>query len=225
VRVSQDVTAVLFDLHTTLIDGGDSQQWVSAALARAGIELPDDDRASLIAWLDSVWEHARVHDPTSSRDLSPDVHRAVFEATIDAGPGVDRRLSDALYDVMTDQWRAYDDAVPVLTALHTAGVAVGLVSNMGVDVRDVLQREGLLPLLDAVVLSCEAGAVKPDPAIFRVALDRLGADPWRTLMVGDNAHDDGGATVLGIRTLVLPRTPDRGRKGLDTVLRLVDVPA
>jgi FMN phosphatase YigB (HAD superfamily) len=95
---------------------------------------------------------------------------------------------------------------------------------MGVDVRDVLAREGLLPLLDAVVLSCEAGAVKPEPAIFRTALEALDADPARTLMVGDNAHDDGGAAALGVRTLILPRTPDRRHKGLDAVLRLAGVP-
>jgi HAD superfamily hydrolase (TIGR01549 family) len=222
----RDVTTVLFDLHTTLIDGGDSQQWVADGLARAGTDLPAQERAALVAWLDTIWDHARTHDPTSSRDLSPDVHRAVFEATIDAWwPSLGRTATDALYDVMTDQWRAYDDAVPVLASLHAADVRIGLVSNMGVDIRPVLAREGLLPFLDAVVLSCETGTVKPDPRIFQAALDALDADPARTLMVGDSAHDDGGAAALGIRTLVLPRTPDRSHKGLAPVLRLVGVPS
>jgi HAD superfamily hydrolase (TIGR01509 family) len=202
---SRDVTTVLFDLHTTLVDGGDADRWLSDALTCSGSTVPDPARADLVAWLDTIWEHAREHDPTSSRDLSPDVHRAVFEATIAAGrPDVGPALVDALYEVMTDQWWAYDDAVGTLRALKEAGVAIGLVSNLGVDVRHVLTREGLLTFLDTVVLSCELGAVKPDPRIFRAALDRLGADPARTVMVGDNVHDDGGAAALGIRTLVLP---------------------
>lgn len=219
-----DVTTVLLDLHTTLVDGGDADGWLDAALARTGGAVAAPDRPALVAWLDDIWTHAREHDPTSSRDLSPDVHRAVFEATMQQGPAAGRPLVDSLYDVMTDQWRAYDDAVPTLEALREAGIRTGLVSNMGVDVRDVLAREGLLPLLGTVVLSCEAGAVKPEPAIFRVALEALGADPARTLMVGDNAHDDGGAAALGVRTLILPRTPDPRHKGLDAVLRLAGVP-
>lgn len=218
-----DVTTVLLDLHTTLVDGGDAEGWLDAALALHGEASTAYDRDALVAWLDDIWTHAREHDPTSSRDLSPDVHRAVFEATMQAGPATGRELADALYAVMTDQWRAYDDAVPVLTALRAAGIRTGLVSNMGIDARDVLSRQGLLPLLDDVVLSCEAGAVKPDPAIFRRALERLDAEPARTLMVGDNAHDDGGAAALGVRTLILPRTDDRRHKGLDAVLRLAGV--
>jgi FMN phosphatase YigB (HAD superfamily) len=62
--------------------------------------------------------------------------------------------------------------------------------------------------------------VKPQPEIFRAALDALEVAPEETLMVGDAWTDDGGAAALGIRTLILPRT--RGRvHGLDAVLRLV----
>jgi hypothetical protein len=39
-------------------------------------------------------------------------------------------------------------------------------------------------------------------------------------MVGDSAHDDAGAALIGIRTLILPRTSGT-RQGLDIVLRLV----
>ena len=61
-------------------------------------------------------------------------------------------------------------------------------------------------LFDAVILSFEVGAVKPDRSIFQRALDALGVPAARALMVGDNAVDDAGAARLGIRTLLLPRT-------------------
>ena len=44
---------------------------------------------------------------------------------------------------------------------------------------------------------------------FRAALAALGMDAEQVLMVGDNAHDDGGGTRLGLRTLILPRTAGR----------------
>ena len=73
-------------------------------------------------------------------------------------------------------------------------------------IRTVLDREGVTPLVDAVVLSYEVGCVKPDHRIFQAALDTLGLDAASVLMVGDNAHDDGGGASLGLRTLILPRT-------------------
>ena len=98
------------------------------------------------------------------------------------------------------------------------GIRTAVLSNVGVDIRPVMAREGLRT--DAVVLSCEVGAVKPRPEIFVSALEALGVEPSEALMVGDSWKDDAGAAALGIRTLILPRT--RGPvHGLDQVLRLV----
>ena len=90
-----------------------------------------------------------------------------------------------------------------------------MLSNIGRDVRPRLRSSGVADLLDLVVLSYEAGVVKPDPRIFALTLDRLGVAADRALMVGDDAHDDTGGTDLGLRTLVLPRTtgPIRGLAG------------
>lgn len=132
-------------------------------------------------------------------------------------------MADALYATLLDTWHAYADTVPVLTALRGAGVRTAVLSNVGVDVRHVLRREGIAELVDAVVLSCDVGAVKPDPPIFETALRALDLDAAEVLMVGDSGKDDAGAAHLGIRTLLLPRT--RGPlHGLAAVLRLVLAP-
>lgn len=160
--------------------------------------------------------HAREVDPGSDRDHSAEAHAAVFHEVM-AGH-VAAELQNALYDVMLDMWWAYDDAAPLLSALRQRGVRTAVLSNVGVDIRPVMERHGLSA--DAVVLSCEVGAVKPQPEIFAAALAALGVEPQEALMVGDSWEDDAGAAALGIRTLILPRT--RGRlHGLDAVLRLV----
>lgn len=121
---------------------------------------------------------------------------------------------------MLDSWHAYDDTVPVLQALREVGVRTCLLSNAGVPIRRVLEREGMVGWFDDIVLSYEVGCVKPDRRIFEEALHRLDLAAPEVLMVGDNANDDGGATHLGMRTLILPRTAGRVH-GLAAVTALV----
>ena len=214
------IDGVIFDIHSTLVDQGDADEWLDTALAVAPHPLSAVERAELVAFLDRIWEGARITDPESSRDLSFEAHSRVFHELIAAGPGVDRPLANALYDVMLDTWRAYDDSVPTLRALREAGVAICLVSNAGVPIRTVLDRDAISAWVDAVVLSYEVGCVKPDPQIFEAALAALALPAASVLMVGDNANDDGGGAAMGIRTLILPRTTGRVH-GLAAVVALV----
>jgi FMN phosphatase YigB (HAD superfamily) len=212
---------VIFDFHSTLVHGGDSGEWVDAALRRlASPPVLDGARhKELAGYLDEIWHHAAAIDPLSERDLSPARHRDVFSRTV-ARLGVAPDLVDALYVVMTDQWVAFDDTAPTLRELKARGVRTLILSNVGVDIRGCLDRDGLTGLVDEVLLSYEVGIVKPDPAIFAVALDRLGTTAGRTLMVGDSARDDVGGAILGLRTLILPRT--RGPlHGLSLVTQMI----
>jgi HAD superfamily hydrolase (TIGR01549 family) len=214
------IEGVIFDIHSTLVDQGNADQWLDGALAVQQHALSPAERSDLVAFLDRIWEGARISDPHSSRDLSFADHSRVFHELIAAGPGVDRALANALYDVMLDSWHAYDDTVPTLRMLREAGVGVCLLSNAGVPIRTVLDRDGITPWVDAVVLSYEVGAVKPDHRIFKAALDALALPADRVLMVGDNANDDGGGASMGLRTLILPRT-NGPIHGLDAVTALV----
>lgn len=214
------IRGVLFDLHSTLIDQGEARAWLDLALDRAPHELSDADRDALLDWLDRIWEGARISDPDSLRDLSPEDHYRVFHELLANGPGVDVALGDALHATLLDTWHAYADTVPTLTSLREAGIRIAVISNVGLDVIEVLEREGLAALADAVVLSKDVGSVKPDAGIFAAALQALGCAPHEALMVGDSGKDDVGGTVLGMRTLILPRT--RGAvHGLEAVVDLV----
>lgn len=216
--MTDPVRAVLLDFHATLVDQGDADTWLDLAVAHAGsgARLAPGDRSLVVERLDHIWSHARIIDPDSGRDHSAEAHAAVFHEVMKGH--VPDGIREALYAVMLDMWTAYDDAAPVLDALRERGVRTAVLSNIGVDIRPLMEREGLRT--DAVVLSCEVGAVKPEPEIFAAALDALGAAPEEALMVGDSWQDDAGAAALGIRTLILPRT--RGPvHGLGQVLRLV----
>jgi FMN phosphatase YigB (HAD superfamily) len=201
------IRGVIFDIHATLVDQGHPTAWVDAALAQAPHEIDPLQRSALEAFLDRIWEGARISDPESTRDLSFAQHEQVFHDLLAAGPGVDPSLGAALYAVMLDVWHAYADAAPTLKALRDAGVRICLLSNAGVPIRTVLDREGLSHLVDDVVLSYEA------------ALDAIDCSAHETLMVGDSGRDDSGGAALGIRTLILPRTTGPVH-GLGAVLAL-----
>lgn len=214
------IRGVIFDLHSTLVDQGSADEWLDLALSDHPHPLDGAERAELVAFLDRIWENARVHDPDSTRDLSAAAHRRVFHRLLDDGPGVDTELGDALYASLLNTWHAYDDTAPVLADLHRSGIKIAVLSNVGVPIQHVLDREGITPYADATVLSWQVGTVKPEPEIFLRALDELNLGPDEVLMVGDSGKDDVGAAHLGIRTLILPRTAGHVH-GLAAVTALV----
>ncbi|GLY04743.1 MULTISPECIES: HAD-IA family hydrolase [Actinoplanes] len=220
------IRGVIFDFHATLVGGGDSGRWIDAAvrhLVDGGGAKPDlgaDQLAGLREHLDRIWQHAHGIDPASERDLSHDRHRDVFTRAVALFPGITPDLITSLYAVMPDQWLPFDDVLPVLRELRSRGIRVVVLSNIGLDIRPLLDRAGVSGLVDGVVLSFEVGLVKPDPAIFGRALELLGVPGDQTLMVGDSPRDDVGGVPLRIRTLILPPTGGPVH-GLSAVLQMV----
>jgi HAD superfamily hydrolase (TIGR01509 family) len=103
-------------------------------------------------------------------------------------------------------FRAYSDAVPALDALRQRGLRLACVSNWDYALGEVLERCGLGGRFDVVVTSAGAGARKPDPRIFSVALEALGCAPADAVHVGDTAAEDvAGAAAAGIPALLLDR--------------------
>lgn len=103
-------------------------------------------------------------------------------------------------------WSPYPSSLSTVRQLADAGVKVGVVSNTGWDVRSVFRSHGLDPFVSTYVLSYEAKMVKPDPAVFRLACERLGVEGDATVMVGDDVRADVGAVAAGLRTILLPVT-------------------
>lgn len=104
------------------------------------------------------------------------------------------------------RFRPYPDAAPALGGLRRRGLSVVCVSNWDYSLPDVLERCGLGPALDGVVSSAAAGARKPDPAIFRRALEIARCSPRDAIHVGDTpAEDVEGAYAAGIRPVLLER--------------------
>jgi len=164
---------------------------------------------------------------TETRDAFTFQVRRILSALGVGAPEVpalaDRFVTTIRRDVGTMRlWSRLMPGVPeALATLRDAGLVLVVVSNSDGTVERQLEQLALRPLLDAVVDSAVVGAEKPDPAIFRHGLERVGVRPERTLHVGDlYAVDVVGARRAGLHALLLdpfddwsddvdcPRSPD-----------------
>jgi HAD superfamily hydrolase (TIGR01509 family) len=227
------VKAVLFDVAGTLAMPEAREAWLAGAAASIGVDLGGDGAVhALSAELEAAGRPGGpypAHIPDlvaadyANRDRDAIAHRAGYVGLLSTVALPDPRLAAALYErtLAPSGWTVYPDAVPTLAALRARGIRTAAVSNVGFDLRPVLDGLGLLAHLDAVVLSCEVGAVKPEPAIFIAACEAVGVTPADALMIGDHAAADGGAADIGIRTLLLPMSLAGEDHGLAAVLALV----
>jgi putative hydrolase of the HAD superfamily len=103
-----------------------------------------------------------------------------------------------------ENFALYEDAMPVLDVLRGHRIKIGLVTNGQRDLDEFVVHHRLE--VDAKVGSKAHGRIKPDPSIFLVALEQLGASPAEAVMVGDSYKDDiEGARALGMRAILLDR--------------------
>ncbi len=140
------------------------------------------DGFRLGAWHDALTEHG-----VDDRDLA-------------------QRLALSYREHRHARCRPYPETLAVLESLR-GRMRLAVVTN-GTDEhqRAKLDASGLTGLFDAVVTSGAVGASKPDPAIFRVALDAVGCEPGDAAMVGDHPlRDVAGAQQAGLRGVWIDR--------------------
>jgi putative hydrolase of the HAD superfamily len=123
-------------------------------------------------------------------------------------------LAAAQWQAEIAAYRAYDDVTALLDGAQAAGIRLGLVTNGPSSVqRAKLDRVGLTDAFDALLISAEVGAAKPDPRIFEAALEALDAEPGQVWHVGDSLeYDVAGAQAAGVGSVWINRNGwDRGR--------------
>jgi len=77
---------------------------------------------------------------------------------------------------------------------------LGVLSNASRGWTERFRARGIAGLFDDVVVSGDVGVAKPDPAIFRLAAERLGVPPAACLMIDDQPQHLRGAETTGMRT-------------------------
>jgi HAD superfamily hydrolase (TIGR01509 family) len=217
---SKPVTTVLFDFAWTLF-ASDPDRWVGSAAALIGREVAAGEAQRIAADFAELLRTTATDPAHIARDLDPQVWDRAILAVLQQIRGVDRPFARALHETRAEALEPYADTSSTLAALRARDIRLGVVSNIGWDIRKCFVRHGLDRYIDAFVLSYEVGFVKPDVRIWRTALDALAAQPDRTLMVGDHPSGDGGSVAAGIPALVLPMVSSPAQlRGFEHVLTL-----
>jgi len=228
------IKAVFFDMYGTVAGFEPSRYAVqSEACAGFGITVTPDGIVKGYAAADAYMSRESAVRPLRLRDPGErDRFFAEYERLVLLGNGVKVTQERAL-----EVWRRvrevpyrlapFDDVVPALSELRARGLTVGLVTNMDRKGDEIADGLGLKEHLDLTVTSLEVGAAKPDPAIFRVALAKAGADPNEALHVGDQPSSDvEGALSAGIGPVLLDRDGiHRGYTLCPRIETLAELPA
>jgi HAD superfamily hydrolase (TIGR01549 family) len=199
-------------LDTLFLDAGGvlcHPNWsrVSAALADVGVVVSADA-------LQRAEPHAKKEiDDAVIVGGTTDASRGwLYFDKILAHAGIARSsATDAALTTLREYHRAenlwetvHDEVRPALVALRGLKLTLVVVSNANGRLRHLFDRVGLTPFFDVVLDSHEWGVEKPDPRLFKLAMEQSRADPSRTVHVGDLYHVDVvGARNAGLREGVL----------------------
>jgi putative hydrolase of the HAD superfamily len=204
----QSLRAVLFDAGNTLVflDYERMAQGVGTAL---GLPLTGQGLAVHAPEAASAMEAATGSD----RDRAAVYLEALFRlAGVPAGRMAE--VSECLRQMHGELhlWcSVHEHTHDALARLRAAGLRLGIVSNSDGRVDQALTAAGLRDYFDVVIDSSVFGTEKPDPAIFRAALEALDVAPEEALYVGDLYDVDVvGARAAGMEAVLL--TPDGGRQ-------------
>ena len=198
--------AVIFDAGNTvmLINYG----VVTESLAAEGFDVDE-------ATVREAEYRARVRlDPILARRNSteaPQIFQTYMQFVCEGigvpwGAAAERALGRmAEYHRAHNLWDQPDPlAWTVLQTLCGHGLTLGMISNSNGWVEQLVTENGLRPYFDFVLDSRLVGVEKPDPRIFRIALDRVGVDPAEALYIGDlYSIDVVGPRAAGMRAILL----------------------
>jgi putative hydrolase of the HAD superfamily len=207
---------VLFDAGETLLRPEPSFPVLIVRLLRArGVEVEHDEpewieRAlgTVFRAMDDLVVNGRQFSTSAERSRafwSEIYARLLRELGVEDHDGVHATF---LYDEFSkpEHYALFPDALPALHELAANGYGLGIVSNFEAWLMTLLERLDVLPLMKVVVVSGAEGIEKPDPEIFRRALDRLGVAAERAVYVGDNPRIDvEPAVAMGMGAVLVDR--------------------
>ena len=192
------VRACVFDAYGTLFDVHSAAAACRAELGDKADPLSDLWRRKQLeyTWLRSLMRAYADFDVVTAQAL--DHAMAVFDMRDD---GLRARLLE-LYRKL----QAYPEVSSVLRRLRDAGLATAILSNGSPSMLDsAVSAAGLAGSFDHVLSVAELGVYKPDPAVYRLAADRLGAGAGEICFLSSNGWDARGAAWFGFQTVWVNR--------------------
>jgi FMN phosphatase YigB (HAD superfamily) len=186
-------TAAFFDRDHTLLHGDPAAKQARTEMIERWSGKPLDPPEGLF---DRLYEGGKLM--TVENEIA---FWRVYFAELLRSQGVTDQVSsraDALFDAF---WLkggvVYPETVPVLNWFAAHGYRMGVISDTFPSLKLTLEAVGLAGYFEVFVCSDQVGVMKPDPLIYRAALDRLGVSAAESLYVDDYDVEADGARALG----------------------------
>jgi phosphoserine phosphatase len=183
-------------------------------------------RVGISSW-EGLWCRFEGDDPDVSwlREWSPRYRREAWNLALsDQGvhdPALAQELGELYVRERRQRYKRFADVPACLDQLRDS-YALGLITNGASCLqREKLATAGLQEYFDTVIVSAEFGVGKPDPSIFKHALDQLDATAEWATMVGDSlARDIDGAIAAGLSGVWINRDGQDRSEDRDDVLEI-----
>ncbi|MDR1058520.1 MAG: HAD hydrolase-like protein [Treponema sp.] len=185
---------MIFDLFFTLVNPMKEEYSRTSEYTVLGMERGEFERRNGIEY--AIRGSGKIRDPC-------EMIRHILRG-LNVDEGLIRRAADArLERIKRALYGVEEKNLRVLEKVRELGFKTCLISNA--DVIDVYHWKGspLSAVFDQVLFSYCEGLLKPDPRIFRLALDRLGIEAAQCFYVGDGGHGElRGAGDAGMTTIL-----------------------
>jgi putative hydrolase of the HAD superfamily len=205
------IRLVCFDLDETLLDDNTSYE-LSVQRVSAGLTstYADFDFTSLReryhVLSQSYWQEvaeAVMNGSLSGEEVRLEGWRRALVACGCDRPEIAREALDEYSRHRLATYTLFDDVMEIIATLRPRFKIAVITNGSSFTQREKLERTGLQARVDAVAISAEIGAAKPDPAIFRHIIHKLGIESQSAIHVGDNLDSDvAGAQAAGFRAAI-----------------------
>lgn len=187
--------AVFFDLFFTL----------------ANLEYQKENEFTLLGISRSEWESSaenpQVYNLRATGKIK-DEKEMIKSMVAGLSFSVKDRQLEKLVEIRNDRYRnsltdIHPDILFTLKHLKEKGLKLCLVSNADIIDKKYWPVSPLKDYFDDAIFSCDAGIVKPDKAIYQLAMEKLGVDAADSLFIGDGGSDElAGAKAVGMTTVL-----------------------
>lgn len=210
--MKQNIRAVIFDMYETLVTQLQSPLYYGTQIAQdLGLKpeefLPDwrrteADRATGKQTFEAVMEQL--------------LHQHGIYSTENHGRVVNRRMA-----VQADCFsHLHPQILTMLQELKKRGIRIGLITNCFSEEAKLIRESELFPFFDAACLSWEEGFRKPDPAIYRACLEKMGIPAEDCLYAGDGGSWElETAEALGMKAIQVTWYRRDGFEAYQTAIR------
>jgi HAD superfamily hydrolase (TIGR01549 family) len=215
---SAEIKGVFFDLYGTLLILGDMKRaWSDWSEVLYAALCPKERAVTREVFDQCCHQFFGKEEPVAEIEDGLTVfERRLGRLTANLGFKIEPAMLKQTASRAVNAWQVHvqldPDTVAVLSALGESKT-LALISNFDhpPHAQRILRETGLASYFKTIVVSGDVGIKKPNPGIFRIALEQTGLNSHEVVYVGDTQEDVDGARAAGIKPILIARPEDPQR--------------